>query len=430
MSGLINFVLAAAGGGSGGFGGGGRGGGGGFGGGGGGGYVGGGGGGGFSFVFFILIFGVVLLFVIGGALASFRYRRARAERVRATELAAAEAASDDEDFAPETVRAAVTDLFHEIQTRWSANDVAGLEALVGPDLMVEWRRRLEDFKRKGWHNRCEPTGDPTVEYVGLVNREGEDDDRVVVRITATLDDYVVDRHGRTILKAGENDSQTTLQEWWTLHPPGERWRLLSIESEAEGRHNLLSELVAVPWGADRVADDALVETAVADALPAGVAVAEIAPPELAADARAAALDLALADGRFAPDVLEIAARRAVEAWVEAVDGADDALEALADRTAIDTLLYGGDATRRTRVVVRGARVTALTIEALDPRAEPATMTAVVTLRGRRYVEDRDTADVVGGSKGADREIVQRWTFAVRDVAPGTADIPWRLVAVA
>jgi predicted lipid-binding transport protein (Tim44 family) len=426
MSGLMTFVLAAAGGGSRGFGGGGGGGGGrGFGGGGGGGYV-GGGGGGISVIFIVLIVAVVLVFLLAGAIASLQYRRRRAQRVRATELAAAEAATDDEDFDPDTVRAATTELFHEIQRRWSANDVAGLEAMVGPDLMVEWGRRLRDFRRRGWQNRCEPQGDPVVEYVGLVNREGEDEDRVVVRISATLLDYVVDAHGRMIVKEGETDATTTLQEWWTLHPPGERWRLLSIESEAEGRHHLLDELIAVPWGDERVRDDALVETAVAGALPSGVAVAEIAPAQMDADARAAALDLALADGRFAPDVLEVAVRRAVEAWVEAVDGADDALEALADRDAIDALLYGGDASRHTRVVVRGARVQRVAISALDPHAEPATMTAVVTLRGRRYVEDRDTADVVAGSKSSDRETVQRWTFALGD-EPAT---PWRLAAVA
>jgi predicted lipid-binding transport protein (Tim44 family) len=426
MSGLVNLVLAAAGGGSSGFSGGGGGGGGGGGFSGGGGYA-GGGGGGVSAIFVLLIVAVFLVVFAAGLITSIRYRRRRHERVRATELAAAEAATDDADFHPDAVRAAATELFHDIQRRWSVNDIAGLEDLVSPDLMVEWRRRLEDFRRKGWHNRCEPKGDPTIEYVGLVNREGEDEDRVVVRLTATLDDYVVDAHGRTILRQGEDDPTTTLQEWWTLHPPGERWRLLSIEAEAEGRHHLLGELIAVPWGDDRVRDEALVEGAVADALPGGVAVAEIAPAVLDEDARAAALDLALADGRFAPDVLEVAARRAVEAWVEAVDGADDALEALADRPAIDALLYGGDGSRRTRVVVRGARVEALAISALDPHAEPATMTATVTVRGRRYVEDRDTADVVGGSKGADRETVQHWTFALAD---GTGAQPWRLVAVA
>ena len=424
---LSSLILARGGSGSGGFGGGGGGGGGrSFGGGGGGGFVAGGGGGGISVVFIGLIVVVVLLFLMAGAIASIKYRGRRAQRVRATELAAAEAATDDEDFEPDNVRAAATELYHEIQRRWSANDVEGLEEIVGPDLMVEWRRRLEDFRRRGWHNRCEPTGDPAIEYVGLVNREGEDEDRVVVRITATMLDYVVDAHGRTIMRQGQTDPSTTMQEWWTLHPPGERWRLLSIESEAEGRHHLLDELIAVPWGDDRVRDEALVETAVAGALPGGVAVAEIAPAILDADARAAALDLALADGRFAPDVLEVAVRRAVGAWVEAVDGADDALEALADRDAIRALLYGGDGSGRTRVVVRGARVQQLAISGIDAHAEPATMEATVTLRGRRYVEDRDTADVLGGSKSSDRETVQRWTFALGD-DPAT---PWRLARVA
>lgn len=424
MNGFLGTILAAAGGGSSGFGGGGGGGGGGFSGG-GGGYGGGGGGG--SPVVFLIVVVVFLLFLAFGVFKTMRYRKHRQERVRATELAAAEAATDDADFDPENVRAAASALFMDIQRRWSDNDVAGLEPLVGEDLMVEWRRRLDDFARKGWRNRCEPHAEPSIEYMGLVNREGEHEDRVVVRVTCAMEDYVVDRRGAKVMKKGEDDTTTTLVEWWTLHPPGERWRLLSVESDAEGRHHLAGELIAVPWGDDRVADEALVEGAVADALPAGVAVAEIAPAVVDADARAAALDLALADGRFAPDVLEIAARRAVEAWVEAIDGADDALEALADRGAIAALLYGSSngGGAATRIVVRGARVAALHVAALDPHATPATMTATVELHGRRYVEDRDTAAVLGGSKSSDSRTTQRWTFALTD-DPAT---PWRLAAV-
>jgi predicted lipid-binding transport protein (Tim44 family) len=424
MNGLLGTILAAAGGGSSGFGGGGggAGGGGGFGGGGGAGTA----PGGASLVVIFLIVGLVLVVFVTAAWQTYRYNKRRAARVRETELAAAEAATDDADFDPETVRTAATALFLDIQRHWSANDIAALEPLVGPDLMVEWRRRLEDFRRKGWQNRCEPKAQPSIEYVGLVNREGEEEDRVVVRVHATLDDYVIDQHGNIIMKEGASSPQTTLTEWWTLLPPGERWRLLSIEAEAEGRHHIESELIAVPWGDGRVADTALVETAVADALPAGIAVAEIAPAQLDPDARAAALDLALADGRFAPDVLEVATRRAVQAWAEAIDGEDGVLEALADRAAIDALLYGGDASGRTRVVVRGARVAALTIAALDPHATPATMTAVVTLKGHRYVEDRDTAAVLDGSKNAETETTQRWTFALT----AGSELPWRLVAVA
>lgn len=44
--------------------------------------------------------------------------------------------------------------------------------------------------------------------------------------------------------------------------------------------------------------------------------------EFVGESRAAGLDLSVADGRFAPDVVEVAVRRAVAGWAEAVDGDD------------------------------------------------------------------------------------------------------------
>jgi predicted lipid-binding transport protein (Tim44 family) len=424
---LTSAILAAAGGGSHGFGGGGGGGGFGGGGGGGGGGVGyGGGGWGGTVATVMLIVLIVVIVVMSTLVGRHRYTKARRARARATHLAAAEAATDDEDFDPDTVHAAATELFVEVQRRWTARDHDGLADLVGPDLLVEWRRRLDDFERRGWHNQVTCQGTPSIEYLGLVNRAGEDDDRVVVRIEALLEDFVVGPGGQVILHDGRQSARTVLREWWTLKPPGDRWRVVSIEQEAEGRHQLTAELIATPDADARVADDALLEVSVADAVPAGVAITDIAPAELDPDARAAALDLSLADGRFAPDVLEIAARRAVQAWVEAVDGADDALEALAEPAAVDTLLYGGDAAHRTRVVVRGARITELAISSLDPHAQPATMTATVTVDGRQYVEDRDTTQVLRGSPSSDRRLTAHWTFALGD----DPAVPWRLTAVA
>src|SRR5205823_14223228 len=107
------------------------------------------------------------------------------------------------------------------------------------------------------------------------------------------------------------------------------WRVLSIEQDMEGSHQLDEAIVASPWGDDqRLHDEALVEGAVADKALEGYKISELADLDFDGDARAAALDLSLADGRFAPDVLEAAARAAVTAWTEAVDGEDDALLAL------------------------------------------------------------------------------------------------------
>ena len=50
---------------------------------------------------------------------------------------------------------------------------------------------------------------------------------------------------------------------------------------------------------------------------------------------------------------------------------------------------------------------------------PATMTVEVELGGRRYVEDRDTATVVSGSKDSATTFTERWTLAL----DGPADAP-------
>jgi predicted lipid-binding transport protein (Tim44 family) len=166
----------------------------------------------------------------------------------------------------------------------------------------------------------------------------------------------------------------------------------------------------------------LVEGAVADA-PQGVSTSEIADLDFDGDARAAANDLSLADPRFAPDVLEAAARRAVAGWAEAVDGEDDDLAAVASPGALESLLHPFG--ERSRLVVRGPKVMALRIAALDAAAQPATMTVEVDVAGRRYVEDRDTAAVLSGSRDSQTRFTERWTLAL----DGADETPWRVVDV-
>ena len=261
--------------------------------------------------------------------------------------------------------------------------------------------------------------------MGLVNREDDADDRVVVRVTAVLRDVVLDASGRVLKRNEEDDELTTLAEYWTLGRAGERWLLLSIEQDAEGAHHLDAPIVASPWSDEaRLHDDAVTELAVADAVP-DAAVGELVDVDYAGDARVQAMDLSVVDGRFAPAVLEAAARRAVEAWAEAVDGADAALERAATPEAAHALLYPRGT--NTRLVVRGPRLQALRIAALDAQAQPPTMVVEAELRGRRYLEDRDTAAVLEGSKERETAFTERWTLALAEDDPAT---PWRIVATA
>src|SRR3954470_14917733 len=180
------------------------------------GFHGGGGGGGGGGKLFILLWliahpialGIVL---IVAALIAFymkvdsaRYRARRRKRARRVELAAAEASEDDAAFDPALVRDQAIRLFKDIQGAWDARDRARLADLVGPDLMVEWKRRLDDFDRKGWHNRVFVKLGPEVEYVSMTNRADDREDRVVVRVEATLQDFVENAAGQRINHGGSS----------------------------------------------------------------------------------------------------------------------------------------------------------------------------------------------------------------------------------
>lgn len=351
-------------------------------------------------------------------------RRRTAQRERRVHTAAAEAAEYDPAFAPDVIKPAATTLFKDIQAAWSADDRARLYELVSSDLLDEWMRRLDDFKRRGWHNRVEPLGEPKVEYVGL-SRHGGSEDHAVVRIEARIRDYVEDPYGNHIKRTGRLSETVKVREFWTLRHRGNQWVLASIEQGAEGEHALGEKIVATPWSDEQaMRDEALVEGAVAEAVPHGTRVAEVADLEFAGDARAAANDLSLADGRFAPDVLDVAARRAVAAWADAVDGNDEALRALALPEAVQDLLHPGDPSGKTRMVVRGPNVKQIRIVGLDAATDPPTMTLEVEVEGRRYVEDRDTTTVLAGSRSRLAKFTEHWTFAL------TADPkqPWRIAS--
>ncbi len=415
-------ALAAAGGGSSSYSGGG---------GGGGGFSGGGGsssssGGGGGLVVIALVVIVVLVLFVAGVLRERRRRRRRDARAAQARAAALEAAQDDAAFDPDHVVPAAGALFRATQEAWTARDRARLATLCAPDLLVEWERRLDDFDRRGWHNQVTVVGEPEIHYVGLVNRERDADDQVVVLVEATLRDVVVDAQGNRIKRNDSDRETTTLREYWTLGKrDDDRWTLRSIEQLGEGDHHLDSALVASPWSDDRIREDAVLEHAAADAAAPGTDVAALVDLDFAGDGRQAALDLSLVDGRFAPEVLETCARRAVAAWAEAVDGADAALEAVAAPAAVAALLYprGGDAVRR---VVRGPRLERMTLVALDGERHPPQMVVELRLAGRRYLEDRDTIAVVEGSRDAERRWTERWSFALDDA--GGAAAPWSLVS--
>ena len=328
-------------------------------------FGGGGGGGGVLLALFLL---VVLAVAIPILLAAYRKRqREKARQARHQELlsAAAAAADEDEAFDADRLIADTEAMAVAIQHAWDDQDQAALARMLGPDLLLEWTMRLDDFARRGWADRVKVTGKPEVRLASLVNRENDADDRVVVHITMSLDNWVDTPFGPQF-PTGQEGPQTVLSEYWTLGKRDGRWILLSIEQELEGSHHLAARRSSsirplipscrtAPARSSRRRRPPIWTTR---------ELVGLASTGFSDDARAAALDLALVDDRFSPDVLQIAVNRAVAAWATAIDGADDDLERLADADAVRSLLYGPDTTQRTRTVVRGPRVEDLTIDAV------------------------------------------------------------------
>ena len=327
------------------------------------------------------------------------------------------------------MRETAKNLFLEIQKAWDAEDRVHLRGLVASDLLAEWERRLDDFDRRGWRNHVEPIGDPQVEYVGEASPTRATARTIAWWSRSTPGSRTTwsTSYGRHLQAAPCRPALVTrIREFWTLGRRGPHWVLVSIEQGAEGKHALDEQIVATPWADERAMhDEAMVEAAVADAVPEGTKVSEVAELQFEGDAQDAANDLSVADGRFAPDVLEIAARRAVQAWAEAVDGRDTNLRSIATPAAAKELLYAGDATGRSRLVVRGPAVNRIRIVGLDAQAEPPTMTVEVDITGRRYLEDRDTTAVLAGSRSRATRFTEHWTMALN----GDQAQPWRITAV-
>jgi predicted lipid-binding transport protein (Tim44 family) len=286
---------------------------------------------------------------------------------------------------------------------------------------------MQDFAARGWRNRVRVLRGPEVLYVGIDNKADDSDDRAIVHIEATLEDFVETDSGMRMMRSEDDDSVVTLSEYWTLAKRDGGWILLSIEQDREGAHHLDAPIIASPWSDDaQLRDVAIVEAAVADKALEGTSTAELVDVSLADDARTQAMDLSLVDGRFAPDVLAAAARRAVAAWAEAVDGPDASLEAIASAEAIEQLLYPSADGQNARLVVRGPKIETIAIERLAAEPAPARMTVALTVRGRRYLEDRGTAAVLAGDKDTEVKFSETWTLAL----DGSDQVPWRLVDAA
>ena len=157
-----------------------------------------------------------------------------------------------------------------------------LQRLVGPRLLSEWERRLDDFRAKGWHNRVQvarradgpvrgpdPAATAPATRSSCGSRPGCATSSRTGRATASKRPGHLARRSRCASSGPCARTRRRLADP-RLHRAGRR-----------GQHALNEQLVATAWSDEQaLRDESLVEGAVADAVPAGIDIAEVADLEL------------------------------------------------------------------------------------------------------------------------------------------------------
>jgi hypothetical protein len=323
----------------------------------------------------LITFGVVWVrsVISGGRRGRLRLMaRRRAPRAR---LAAVEAALDDPAFAPERIEGAVAEILPQV---------------LGNTGRVEGR--------------------PRIDILGVVNREGETEDRVVVRVRA---------HVARSQPAAGLPRVFQIDERWTLVHHGMRWRVSADTGDPLAASLLSSPLVAGPQDDTGRLREASLEELTEPHRQGADAPGQLADPTAPPPQRLR--DLAVADDRFDPLLIEAAIGHIVQAWEASSDGGDAPLLAVATGAGAHALNFPAPGTSRRRIrdaTLRRWEVTGLDADATPPRVE-------VRVRIKAAVWT-DAAVLSAGDAPAARRLELVWTLELDDA---THPHPrWRLAS--
>jgi len=172
--------------------------------------------------------------------AAARHRRRRAARVREAELAAIEAV--DDDLAPARIRTAAEALVRLVYLAWDARDSKRLATLLGPGLLREWERTLDDNDAAGEHHRTHVLGDVQIDLVGLL-KDATGATLTIVLVEVELSVSVNSLYGRRHAYDGDASHVRRLCQYWTL-TQSDPVTVQAIEEQAIGDHHLSEPIVA------------------------------------------------------------------------------------------------------------------------------------------------------------------------------------------
>ncbi len=318
-------------------------------------------------------------------------------RATAVEAQVDALAVTDETFDLDTLKERAVQLYVTAQRAWTAGDEGTLDTILAPVVYGKWTEQLDGYLARGQVNVVEILEGPEVRMVNVANRPGETDDTVTFRITARLNDYVVDR--RTGAQLTRKDRSRRPVEYWTLRKnhSGE-WIVAGIEQAEDGSHHLTDAVETDSWNQKSVARDATLEVAERMSAPRGTDVLALTNISWADAADEAARDLSLVDARFDRPVLEVAITAFLEEWAMN----DGSLDFTAVRTP-------------NRTVMRTATVRSIEVRDLVSQ-DPIAFRVAVEAHGIYYEVDRRTEEVLAGDPRAERTVPFVFTLRLDDAS--------------
>jgi hypothetical protein len=355
-----------------------------------------------------------LLVLVGGywvAFARLAWQRQGAGRllrrraVRA-EAVAREAAVDEDAFDPEQIRAEVAQALEFMQAVMRGDE--DVPAAQRPDarVLTAWAPTKPGAGHELSFVR------PGVELLRVVNREGETEDRVSVRVR-------FDVYRR--LGPGLRVPVFPVDQRWTLGREGVRWLVLTIDGDPLSSAPIEQQSIAsASVDQERLWEQSLAELARADAAPAGFALEGLVSADASAYARL--LDLAALDGRFAPVLIAASVQHIVEAWEESSTGTSQPLALVASPSAVAALLHPDPSDREAKLVLQDATVERCEPVELELARTPPAIRLIVDVSAVRYLWV-DSHGPTGGNICVRSRMSMTWTLELRT----NEEPPWQLL---
>jgi hypothetical protein len=328
-------------------------------------------------------------------------------RAARAHYAAIEAAEDDLSFSPDAIENSVAQIVELAGDLWRGMEVEALDDRPDAGLIRAWARSCQSRFGDG----LEAAGKPTIDLLSVVNRPGEEEDRVVLRVRLRI-------HTEQAIFGTLRGHHVHLDERWTLGRMDHRWLLLSVSGDPLAGPVLASPLIPNPSSdSERLREESLVELAVMQKVGDNVDLSELIsaddPPAFAL------LDLSVVDSRFGPALLAAELKHLLDAWEDAVNGPEAPLEDLTDVDARSALLRPrlGE-----RLVMRDAVLKSWEATRLDLSHQKATIEVALDVEAVRYVVT-DDGKVVAGNYSDPHRMELRWNLELTD----STRTPWRLV---